>query len=215
MCFIGVYERGNSRRVADTLNENLISVLSRLRRSIQDNPGRQRSESAFANLPKAAVGVILAPDTSEKAMTALFIKRKIISGDPWSGQMAFPGGWRKIGESLLQTAKREVLEETGANLQNYELLGNLDELPTGNNSVIVSPFVFLASTQFSATIEPREIEDHVWIPLSFFSDKKNMQKMQIETLIGSREVASFPYRSSYVVWGMTLRVVDDLLSRMQ
>lgn len=211
---IGIYERLGSRSMGNTLNGHLAAALSRLRHSILANSGHPWSDPAFANLPKAAIGVILAPDTNAQEVTALFVKRKKTIGDPWSGHMAFPGGRLKNGESLTQTARREVLEETGISLQNYEFLGNLDELPTGNASVIVSPFVFLAPRQDNVTIEQREIVDYIWIPLSFFSERRNMQKMQIETYGAMREVASFPYRSNYIVWGMTLRVVDDLLTRM-
>lgn len=189
-------------------------AISRLKLSIQTNPGHRRSDLVSEKLPKAAVGVILAPDTHERELTALLVKRKKSAEDPWSGHMAFPGGRLKDGEDLLQTVRREVFEETSIDIQMHEFFGKLDEQSTGNRSVMVSPFVFFASGQVNATIETRELEDYVWIPMSFFSNKTNMQKMQVEMLGIYHEVVSFPYRSSYVVWGMTLRIIDDLLRRM-
>lgn len=211
--FAGHYERYDIQEEAEALNEGLNSSISRLRLSIQTNPGLLRSDSA-TNLPKAAVGVVLAPDQNEGELTTLLVKRKKSAGDPWSGHMAFPGGRLKSGESLFQTVEREVLEETGIDVHHYEFLGGLDELPTGNFSIMVSPFVFFAQQQVNAVIELREIEDFVWIPMSFFSDKRNAKEMQVEVSGILREVLSFPCRNSYVVWGMTLRVIDDLLGRM-
>jgi 8-oxo-dGTP pyrophosphatase MutT (NUDIX family) len=192
----------------------LITAITRLKLSIHTNPGHQRSDLVSANLPKAAVGVILAPDLHEQELTALFVKRKKSATDPWSGHMAFPGGRLKDGEDLFQTVRREVLEETSIDIQTHEFFGKLDEQPTGNKSVMVSPFVFFASAQINAIIETRELEDYVWIPISFFSDKANIQKMRVEMLGMHHDVLSFHYQNSYVVWGVTLRIIDDLLCRI-
>ncbi|TGB03735.1 NUDIX hydrolase [Halobacillus salinus] len=40
-----------------------------------------------------------------------------------NGQWGFPGGFMELGESLEDTAKREVLEETGIEMQELELFG--------------------------------------------------------------------------------------------
>lgn len=196
------------------LNKSLSTIVSRLKLSIENGPGHQRWNLVSSDLPKAAVGVILAPDLRERELTTLFVKRKNSPTDPWSGHMAFPGGRMKSGENLFETVRREVLEETSIDIQKQEFLGTLADLPTGNKSVIVSPFVFFASAQVSVTIEPHEIEDYVWIPIRFFSDKANIKKMKTEMSGVQREFVSFPYQSSYVVWGMTLRIIDDMLARM-
>jgi 8-oxo-dGTP pyrophosphatase MutT (NUDIX family) len=43
----------------------------------------------------------------------LLIKRRPWNEDPWSGQMALPGGHRKPWETALQAAVREAEEEVG------------------------------------------------------------------------------------------------------
>lgn len=196
------------------LSRDLVTVVSRLKISMQKNPGHQRFDDSSVYLPKAAVGVILAPDIHRQELTALFVKRKTSATDHWSGHMAFPGGMMKNGENSLKTARREVLEETKIDLQKCEFIGCLNNLHTGNNSVVVSPLVFFTSAQISVTIQHREIEDYVWIPVSFFSEKSNIRMMQTEISGVRREFVSFPYKSKYVVWGMTLRVVCDMLDRM-
>ena len=69
-----------------------------------------------ARVVEAAVALILLP-TSDGDLEALFIKRAEVEGDPWSGQMAFPGGRRDpVDDDLLATAARATLEETGIDL---------------------------------------------------------------------------------------------------
>ena len=58
----------------------------------------------------------------------LFIERAKHEGDPWSGQMAFPGGRVDAGDtSERHTAQRETFEEVGLSLQEAEYLGRLDD----------------------------------------------------------------------------------------
>ena len=59
-----------------------------------------------------------------------------------------------------------------------------------------------------------DITDYVWIPISFFADKRNSSPMQIQRFGATHEVASYRYKESYVVWGMTLRIIDDFLSKI-
>ena len=52
----------------------------------------------------------------------LFIQRAERPGDPWSGQMAFPGGHREDSDISLQAAMRETHEEIGLGLDNADYL---------------------------------------------------------------------------------------------
>ena len=66
---------------------------------------------------QAAVALILhEPDGSSPEI--LFIERAKREGDPWSGQMALPGGRRDTEDRDLQTtAARETFEEVGISLR--------------------------------------------------------------------------------------------------
>ena len=128
--------------------------------------------------------------------------------------MAFPGGKYEEGDgNLLNTATREVMEECGIDLGKCELLGTLDDVLPGNKALAVTPFVVLAPKSIAVKIDEMEITDHVWIPISFFADKRNSSPMQIQRFGATHEVASYRYQESYVVWGMTLRIIDDFLSK--
>ncbi len=122
---------------------------------------------------EAAVALILR-ETRDDDLELLFIKRAVRADDPWSGQIAFPGGRRETFDaSLEETAVRETREEVGFDLRrDGTIIGALDEsrpripvLPP----VIVRPFV--ATIPFDATGGPSdEVEKYFWAPLTEILD---------------------------------------------
>ena len=64
------------------------------------------------NPPDAAVAVIIDPFRLGNSL--LLIRRRERSGDPWSGQIAFPGGHKATYDrTFLETSIREANEEVG------------------------------------------------------------------------------------------------------
>src|ERR1700686_1895287 len=78
---------------------------------------------------QAAVALIFRLGKAD-VLELLFIKRAEYAGDPWSGQIAFPGGRAEAGDtSLAETAIRETHEETGIDLAREGfMIGALDDL---------------------------------------------------------------------------------------
>ena len=81
-----------------------------------------------ANTRQAAVAIILREHDEQTGQSdMLFIQRANRDGDPWSGQMAFPGGHREPEDpSLMAAAMRETHEEIGLSLATAEYLGSLE-----------------------------------------------------------------------------------------
>lgn len=187
--------------------------LDKVREVLLKTPGRKLQVKEYSILPKAAVGMILREDV-ERGLIVLLLKRETRESDPWSGHMAFPGGRMKDSDKeMINTARREVMEETGINLARCELLGTLDELPPGNRSVTVTPFVFLDVEKSKVEIETKEIADYVWAPVSFFANKRNAEMFRAQRGGTFHEFVSFPYLGKYIVWGMTLRIINDFLGK--
>ncbi|MFL5552493.1 MAG: NUDIX domain-containing protein, partial [Gemmatimonadaceae bacterium] len=81
-------------------------VIERLKAAVEAHRPVAAAEEAGAR--KAAVALIFRVG-EEGSVELLFIKRAEYPGDPWSGQIAFPGGREESGDgSLAETAIRET-----------------------------------------------------------------------------------------------------------
>lgn len=163
---------------------------------------------------EAAVALVL--HAGEDGLAALFIKRATRAGDPWSGQIALPGGRRDAGEDSLQrTAMRETFEEIGLDLAAHgELLGELDELRPRNPvlpPIIVRPYVFAIQSR-PAFVLNEEVAEAFWVPLRHVFDPAVRQEITIDVM-GARLRRSAIGFGEHMIWGMTeniLRTFEDL-----
>ena len=96
-----------------------------------------------------------------------------------STNWGFPKGHVERGETNEQTAKREVLEEVGLNIELFEGFEHKSEY-TIRNKIEKSVTIFLATTSDTQTkIQPEEIEDYIWLcyepameTLNYINDKQ-------------------------------------------
>ena len=115
---------------ASTCHESTQTACVRLYKLKPSNPvlqiKRQATPKIVPGQREAAVALVLQPQVS--GLRALFILRAKKEGDPWSGQMALPGGHREaIDADLVETARRETQEEIGLDLnQAGRYLGRFD-----------------------------------------------------------------------------------------
>ncbi|MEJ7760256.1 MAG: CoA pyrophosphatase [Gemmatimonadaceae bacterium] len=147
----------------------------------------------------------------------LLIQRAEYEGDPWSGQIAFPGGREEPGdESLYDTAARETFEETGIDLRaNGELLGTLDDLhplTVRLPAVIVRPFVVLVA-DITEVRHNREVAKSFWVPFPKLSDRAVWRETTVAA--GGHEFSRLAFHhEGCVVWGMTERILSGLIAGM-
>ena len=159
---------------------------------------------------EAAVAIVLVP-LDDDDLEILFIKRAERPDDPWSGQMALPGGRRDESDaSLSETAIRETAEETGIDLSQANLLGELDDLaPTTPvlPPVIVRPFVFCLDSR-PQVVSSDEVALFVWASLSALPDSSADELVSVR---GS-DLTVPSYRvGTHIVWGMTYRIINEFL----
>lgn len=144
-----------------------------------------------------------------------FIKRAEDENDPFSGNMAFPGG-RKEGEvdrDAQDAAIRETWEETGIDLkQGGRLLGSLDDVwhdGSAIHSYLITPFVAVAPPAPQITLSS-EVAEAVWVPLSFLQDGRNWGPTLYEHGSVRMWAEGLQYRQ-YFIWGITGGIVQRFL----
>lgn len=192
------------------------SLIERLSASLQKSPGKRFLNGNYSRLPSASVCVIIKNDVQRNQPVTLLVRRRVIGSDPWSGDMAFPGGrTRKEDDDEYATASREVHEETGIDLARCNLLGTLDDLIPNIIPMRVTPFVALAPENTDAQIDGREIVDHIWIPMGFFMNASNMVPYTVERSGKKMEVTSFNYLGKHVIWGMSFRILTSLITKLR
>lgn len=163
----------------------------------------------------AAVAAVMRVVDGEAEL--LFIKRAEHEGDPWSGHMALPGGRHEPDdEDLLHTAVRETLEELALDLRDGRVLGRLDDLAPRSPMlppIIIRPFVAVVAPDVTF-VPSEEVAATFWVPLAVLRHEDTRAE-HVMTINGAR--AHFPgFRvDEHIVWGLTERIVQQLLSLLE
>ncbi len=148
----------------------------------------------------------------------LFVKRLERASDPWSGHVAFPGGFRgDPRESPVATAQRETEEETGLPLGKAgTVLGVLDDVfPRSVHlpRVVVTPCVFVVPDRLPVN-PTSEIELALWVPVSEVVNPANRRPFTLALPTGPVEFSSI-HAGGLIIWGLTERVINQIVSLTQ
>ncbi len=174
------------------------NFLDKLRDQLSCSEPRFRKDSA-------SVAVVI-----DEMKRVLMIRRAEKEDDPWSNQMAFPGGKREPSdESYLKTAVRETMEELGINLHlDSEFLGYMDSFKTHSGKMYVVPSVFYPLKE----LKPRpngEVSDFYWIELPLLQSRRTRYGFYRDGKLVENE--AFLY-GDCIIWGLSYRIIVSLLS---
>jgi len=177
----------------------------------------------------AAVAAIFRDGPS--GLELLLTRRARRHGDPWSGHISFPSGLAEPGETRAQTARREVAEEVGLDLDAPIGRGPILRALThgGRRPLVVHPLVFTLTGDPALRCEPTEVADAFWVLWTRVVDPaaRTTRPWKIGPLTlrlpgvplpgeslpeESLPEESLPEESlpDPVLWGLTLRMIDDL-----
>jgi len=182
-----------------------VAIEHRLRQAVQRPPTRIVEDAR-----RAAVSAIV-----DERGDLLLMHRAEHPGDPWSGHLSLPGGRVEPHDrDPLHAAIRETGEEVGLEIGPDQVLGRLDDLSTRpvRRHLVIEPYLFFVP-------DPG--------PLVLNEEVQRVFHVNLEDLLAGVGRSRFPfvYQGQTIdlpcvdvqgrrLWGLTLRIVDDLLNRI-
>lgn len=164
--------------------------------------------------PKAAVALIrLKRDDPEY----FILKRAENSNDPWSGQLAFPGGkCEMIDSTLMNTAIRETREECGFSLNDKQVVEELPLATAGKlagTTIKVQPYLFELEEKPEVHMEPKEVSATYWVKESHFLSQANHR---LDAIYEPKPSSKLPYtliEDNEIFWGFSYKVLMMFLKK--
>jgi len=181
------------------------------------------------NFSQYAVLVVLVETAAGPAF--IFEKRaETLNRQP--GEICFPGGRLEVGETPLEAAIRETMEELLVDRQQIEILGPGDVFISPFNMMIYPYIAMLRDYRYGFSHE--EVGDVFMVPVRFFQEhvpKKYLNHLSHEQpndfpyecipggknypwVKGTYETNFYTYQGD-VIWGMTACIVESAVELIQ
>ncbi|MFN3816088.1 NUDIX hydrolase [Brevundimonas sp.] len=197
------------------MRQQLIQALEPL----EAGPGRARFSDFDLNpdVPRLdrplRPAAVLIPVVDHADGPTLLLTRRSDSLASHTGQIAFPGGRLDPGETVVQAALREAVEEVGLSPDHVEPLGLSDAYETVTG-FLVTPVVAWVRPGFTLTTDPREVADAFETPWDFLMDDANHRREFYDAPDGTRRwFWAMPWGERYI-WGATAGMLRSLWGRL-
>ncbi len=151
----------------------------------------------------AAVAIMIRERNDD--LEFFLVKRAEVEGDPWSGDMAFPGGKKSSQDNdLVDTASRETLEETAIDLREKAKLGYMKPIYSSvRTNMKVQPVVYIYEDDPEVQLN-EELTRYLWAPLSELVNSGTED--HVKGWFG--EIYKY---DGEVVWGLTYKMLKKLI----
>jgi 8-oxo-dGTP pyrophosphatase MutT (NUDIX family) len=167
---------------------------------------RQRFEQAPSDARPAAVMVLLYRDWDEWKFPLVLRPNHLRHHQ---GQIALPGGANDPGESLQETALRELNEELGIAPNAVEIVGKLTPFYVPASRFIVHPWVGWAAQPLHFQPNPDEVADLLETHLRSILDPSDLA-IEHRELAGQQVAVPYFSVGPHKVWGATCIVLGEL-----
>ena len=132
-------------------------------------------------------------------------------GDPWSGDVAFPGGWaRHENESLRAAAMRETHEEIGLALADTHHVGDIAPMRISRFhsgiGILGASVFYVGETRPGLRLEQREIAHAFWVPIAHLHHPDNRTVVHWSRSGPPRPRPAIMF-DGRVIWGLTYRIL--------
>lgn len=179
-----------------------------------------RPEHYDAHPSQAAVAMIMSDGV--RGLDVCFIRRAERVGDPWSGQVAFPGGRASAADAdAYAVAERETWEEIGVVLEPAHRVGALPMRNVEHNvkrsGLTLWPFVYYVGQEQRAMATarlPKEVASVFWVPIGHLFDHQHVTELEYPLGVTASTFPGIQF-GEHVIWGLTLRVLASFAEVMQ
>ena len=163
---------------------------------------------------RASVAIILT--LVEGDLSVCFIKRAMREGDPWSGQVALPGGRAGAGDQgAASVAERETKEEIGMVLLREQCLGGMIPIDVASNlhrqELVLSPYVYFVgpdAREEAWVAAPSEVDSVFWVPMAHLFDARSATQIRYPDYKSGSVYPGIGYQN-FIIWGLTLRILRN------
>ncbi|HKJ05201.1 MAG TPA: CoA pyrophosphatase [Geopsychrobacteraceae bacterium] len=160
----------------------------------------------------ASVALILRD--GKQGLEVLFIRRAEHDDDPWSGDIAFPGGRVELSDkNPREAAERETLEEINLDLAAAKYLGQIGDIHGAYLPVRISCFVYWLE-ETPELILNYEVVDAFWVSLPTLLDP-GRNRQQLFSYRGEQRnhpIIDLNGFSERFLWGISYRLLQRFLS---
>lgn len=201
-----------------------------IRRALSARPPRR------VEVPEFRRAAILVPLLDRPEGPTFLFTRRTETVRKHRGEISFPGGHLEPGEEPVQAALREAREEVGLDPERVEIVGPLDQRPSVT-SYLVTPFVGLVRSPPPQGFrrQVREVHEVFEVPLARFLGPgmprgewwdarrlspgleprrlDDLADVEVDRSRGRYQVWFFDVAPDRVIWGLTARVLKELLDR--
>gem|GEM_PF-60498 len=153
-------------RILPTIPNGLVCMIDD-----DDTPAADRRE--YPARPIVGVGVVVLRKDS-----VLLIKR---GNPPRAGEWSLPGGSQHLGETVRQTAAREVLEETGVVIDAPQFLEVIDAIMRDDKHEVQYHYTlidFWAEWRSGTPLAADDAQSAEWVPLDRLSELQLWSKTE-------------------------------------
>lgn len=163
---------------------------------------------------KLRSAAVLVPLVDHAGGMTVILTRRCETLPAHAGQISFPGGGMTADDDSAEaTALRETEEEIGLPRARVQLIGRLNAHDTGTGYRVM-PVVAVVESPVAFAPDPSEVAEVFEVPVAHLLDDANHRFERRIARGVEREFRIIGWRD-YFIWGLTARVLGELVDRLR